>query len=155
MPVLTDAELRIVVEVVTELAKLRCTAFDKTRKGAAFARAALIDPAFKARLVQIHRRLEARRNTDLPRRMLAPLLRELERDAANGIAFAKLNVDEHPELAARYDVLSIPTVIAFARGEARGALVGARPRGQVERWLAEMLPAGELDGLAVQGQRDA
>jgi hypothetical protein len=54
-----------------------------TRRGkdAAFARAALIDPAFKARLVQIHRRLEARRNTDLPRKMLAPLLRELERDA--------------------------------------------------------------------------
>jgi len=59
MPVLTDAELRIVVEVVTELAKYRGTAFDKTRKGAAFARAALIDPAFKARLVEIHRRLDA------------------------------------------------------------------------------------------------
>ena len=81
MPVLTDAELRIVVEVVTELAKYRGTAFDKTGKGAAFARAALIDPPFKARLVEIHRRLEALRNTDLPRRMLAPLLRELERNA--------------------------------------------------------------------------
>jgi hypothetical protein len=81
MPVLTDAELRIVVEVVTELAKYRGAAFDKTRKGAAFARAALIDPAFKARLVELHRRLQARRNTDLPRKMLAPLLRELERDA--------------------------------------------------------------------------
>ena len=81
MPMLSDAELRMIVEVVTELAKYRDIAFDKARKGAAFARAALIDPAFKARLVQIHRRLEARRNTDLPRKMLAPLLRELERDA--------------------------------------------------------------------------
>jgi hypothetical protein len=46
--------------------------------------AALIDPAFKARLAEIHRRLEARRATDIPRRMLAPLapfFRDLERDA--------------------------------------------------------------------------
>ena len=50
MPVLTEAELRIVAEVVTELAKYRGTAFDKTSKGTTFARAAMIDPAFKARL---------------------------------------------------------------------------------------------------------
>ena len=81
MPMLNDAELRMVVEVVAELAKYRGTAFDKTRKGAAFARAALIDPAFKARLVEIHRRLEARRNWGPLRRMLAPRLRDIERDA--------------------------------------------------------------------------
>jgi thioredoxin 1 len=90
-----------------------------------------------------------------PCRAIGTILGELEQEAANGIAFAKLNIDDHPELAARYEVLSIPTVIAFAGGEARGTLVGARPRGQVERWLAEVLPAGELDGLAAQGQRDA
>ena len=45
---------------------------------------ALIDPAFKARLVEIHRRLEARLKTDLPRKTLAPLapqFRDLERGA--------------------------------------------------------------------------
>ena len=47
-------------EVVTELAKYRGTAFDKTSKGTTFARAAMIDPAFNARLAEIHRRLEAR-----------------------------------------------------------------------------------------------
>ena len=84
MPVLSNAELRMVAEVVTELAKYRGTAFDKTSKGTAFARAALIDPAFKARLAEIHRRLEARRATGIPRKMLAPLaplFRDLERDA--------------------------------------------------------------------------
>ena len=84
MPTLTDAELRMIVEVVTELAKYRGTAFDKAGKGTAFARAAMIDPAFKARLVEIHRRLDARRNTDIPVKMLAPLaplFRDLERDA--------------------------------------------------------------------------
>ncbi len=68
---------------------------------------------------------------------------------------ARLNIDEYPEIAARFDVLSIPTVMLFRGGEARGAVVGARPRAHFERWLAEVLPAGELDGLAAQGQRDA
>jgi hypothetical protein len=48
MSVLTDAELRMVAEMVSELAKLRCTSFDKAAMGFTFARAALIDPAFKA-----------------------------------------------------------------------------------------------------------
>ena len=84
MPVLSNPELRMIAEVVTELAKYRGTAFDKTSKGTTFARAALIDPAFKARLAEIHRRLEARRKTDLQRKMLAPLaplFRDLGRDA--------------------------------------------------------------------------
>jgi thioredoxin 1 len=71
------------------------------------------------------------------------------------VAVARLDIDEYPEIAARFDVLSIPTVMLFQGGEARGAVVGARPRAHFERWLAEVLPAGELDGLAVQGQQDA
>ena len=82
------------------------------------------------------------------------VLVELERDGSS-VTFAKLDIDEHPDIAARYDVLSIPTVIAFAGGAPRGTLVGARPRAHVERWLAEVLPAGELEGLAVQRQLDA
>ena len=68
---------------------------------------------------------------------------------------ARVDIDEHPEIAARFDVLSIPTVMLFQGGEARGAVVGARPRAHFEKWLAEVLPAGELDGLAAQGQQDA
>jgi thioredoxin 1 len=54
----------------------------------------------------------------------------------------RVNIDEEPGIAARYDVLSIPTVILFADGEVRGTVVGARPRAHFDRWLAEMLPAG-------------
>jgi thioredoxin 1 len=86
-----------------------------------------------------------------PCRAIEPILAELE----GAVPVARLNIDEHPEIAARFDVLSIPTVMLFSGGEARGAVVGARPRAAFERWLAEMLPAGELDGLAVQGQHDA
>jgi len=89
-----------------------------------------------------------------PCRAIETVLEGLAQDTA-GVEFAKLNIDEHAELASRYEVFSIPTVMLFAGGEPQGALVGARPRAHVERWLAEVLPAGQLDGLAVQGQRDA
>jgi len=76
--------LRMIAEVVTELARFRGTAFDRVAKGNTFARAAILDPAFKARLAEVHRRLEARRATDLPAKLLVPigpLFRDLERDA--------------------------------------------------------------------------
>jgi thioredoxin 1 len=71
------------------------------------------------------------------------------------VPVARLNIDEHPEISARYAILSIPTVTLFARGKPLGTLVGLRPVAHFERWLAEVLPAGELEGLAVQGQRNA
>lgn len=50
MPVLSDAELKMVTELVSEMARSRGAAFDGAAKEAAFARAALINPAFRARL---------------------------------------------------------------------------------------------------------
>jgi thioredoxin len=85
-----------------------------------------------------------------PCKAIEPILEDLERH----VDVARVNIDEHPEIAARYDVLTIPTVMLFAGGESRGVLRGARPRAHFDRWLAEVLPAGELDGLAVQGQSD-
>jgi hypothetical protein len=89
MPMLSDAELRMVAEVVTEIARFRGRSFAKNTKAHTFARAALIDPKFKAKLAEVHRRLEARRATDLPRKLLAPiapLFRDLERDAETILA---------------------------------------------------------------------
>jgi thioredoxin len=86
-----------------------------------------------------------------PCRALEPVLEQLERR----VAVARLNIDEHPDVAGRYEILSIPTVMLFADGEPRGTVVGIRPLSYFESWLAEVLPAGELDGLAVQGHGDA
>jgi thioredoxin 1 len=66
------------------------------------------------------------------------LLEELEREAA-AVTFAKLDIDASPETAARYDVLSIPTVIVFAGGEPRETVVGARSRKHFARALAPWL----------------
>jgi thioredoxin 1 len=51
----------------------------------------------------------------------------------------KLDIDENPVVASRFDVLSIPTVILFADGEARETIVGARPRSHYERAFADYL----------------
>jgi thioredoxin 1 len=77
-----------------------------------------------------------------PCKAIRPLLEDLEQETAGRVAFAGLDIDSYPEVAARYEVLSIPTVILFAGGEARGTMVGARPRAHFEQWLAEVLPAG-------------
>jgi thioredoxin len=87
-----------------------------------------------------------------PCKALEPILEQL----AERVPVARLNVDEHPEIAARYDVLSIPTVILFTGGEARSSVVGIRPATHFEKWLAEVLPAGDgLDDLAAQRLHDA
>jgi thioredoxin 1 len=76
-----------------------------------------------------------------PCKALEPILAELP------VAVARVNVDEEPGIASRFDVLSIPTVILFAGGEARGAVVGLRPLKYFAEWLAEVLPAAETLGL--------
>lgn len=76
-----------------------------------------------------------------PCRAVEPILQQLEAETLGRIEFAKLNIDENPQTAVRYDVLSIPTAILFAAGEARATIVGARPRSHYERALAEVLPA--------------
>jgi thioredoxin 1 len=86
-----------------------------------------------------------------PCKAIEPILEELQ----DRVPVARLNIDEHPEVAARYEVLAIPTVMLFANGEPLGTVRGARPRAYFDRWLAEVLPAGELDGLPVQRQHDA
>ena len=70
-----------------------------------------------------------------PCKALEPILEELPVDVA------RVNIDDEPGIGSRHDVLSIPTVILFAGGEARGTVVGVRPRAYFEQWLAEVLPA--------------
>ena len=76
-----------------------------------------------------------------PCRAVEPILEQLEADVHGRVEFAKLNIDENPVTAARYDVLSIPTAILFDGGEAKATIIGARPRSHYERALAEVLPA--------------
>jgi thioredoxin len=75
-----------------------------------------------------------------PCRALEPVLEQL----AERIDVVRINADEEPDLAARYEVLSLPTVVLLVGGEPRGTVVGARKLDYFESWLAEVLPAGQL-----------
>ncbi len=76
-----------------------------------------------------------------PCRAIAPILEQLESEQGGRGLFVKLNVDENPVTASRYDVLALPSVILYADGEARTSVVGARPRAHFERAFAEYLTA--------------
>jgi len=80
---------------------------------------------------------------------LEPILAQLD------LPIVKLNIDEHPEVSTRFEILSVPTVKLFRDGKELGSVIGLRPLSYFEGWLAEVLPAAERDGLAVQGQVDA
>ena len=74
-----------------------------------------------------------------PCKAVDPILAELEAQHAGRVEFAKVNIDENPRTASRYDVFSIPTAILFADGEPQETVIGARPRSYYEqafgRWL--------------------
>ena len=74
-----------------------------------------------------------------PCRLLSPVLDSIATDYADRLRVGKINSDDHPELARRYDVMSVPTVLAFKDGELQQRLVGARSRVRLLEDLAELL----------------
>jgi thioredoxin 1 len=75
-----------------------------------------------------------------PCKMIAPILSEIAAEQQGNLTVAKLNVDEHPDLAMKYNVMSIPTLLVFDKGELRKRLVGAKGKGQLLEELKEFLP---------------
>lgn len=73
-----------------------------------------------------------------PCRMMEPVLEEIAAEHS-GITIAKLNVDENPMTATKYDVLSIPTLIVFSGGEVAKKLVGAMPKKRLADELSPWL----------------
>ncbi|MFM8267145.1 MAG: thioredoxin [Ilumatobacteraceae bacterium] len=74
-----------------------------------------------------------------PCKMIAPVLGEIASEQP-GVTIAKLNVDENPEIAMRFNVMSIPTLLVFHGGEVRKKLVGAKGKSQLLEELSEFLP---------------
>ncbi|MBU1743559.1 MAG: thioredoxin TrxC [Proteobacteria bacterium] len=74
-----------------------------------------------------------------PCRMVAPVLDELASKYAGGVRIAKLNVDENPLTASRYDVRNIPTMLLFKDGKLVNSLVGALPKETIEEHLLAIL----------------
>jgi thioredoxin 1 len=71
-----------------------------------------------------------------PCKMIAPVLEEIAKEHQGKITIAKLNVDDNPDTARRYEVMSIPTLMLFNNGSLEKRLVGARSKSQLMAELA-------------------
>ncbi len=74
-----------------------------------------------------------------PCKAIAPVLEEIATEQAGKLRIAKLNVDDAPEIARRFQVMSIPTMIVFKDGEADSRMVGARGKAQMLEALSDYL----------------
>ena len=74
-----------------------------------------------------------------PCRMIAPVLEALAKDYKDRLKVAKINVDEEPDLASRYGIQSIPTLLFFKGGEMVRQQIGAVPRAVLEKIVKELV----------------
>ncbi|MFN2608315.1 MAG: thioredoxin [Acidimicrobiales bacterium] len=74
-----------------------------------------------------------------PCRMVAPILESIAADHPDTLRVAKLNVDDAPQTARRFEVMSIPTMLVFKDGVAKKRMVGAKGKGQLLQELQEFL----------------
>ncbi|MDH2429217.1 thioredoxin [Sphaerisporangium sp. TRM90804] len=63
-----------------------------------------------------------------PCRMVAPILQEIADEYRDRLTVAKLNAEDHPEIAARYGVLGFPTLALYQNGEMTRQIIGAKPK---------------------------
>ncbi|MFT5202564.1 MAG: thioredoxin 1 [Candidatus Aldehydirespiratoraceae bacterium] len=74
-----------------------------------------------------------------PCKMIAPILEEIADEKGDAIKILKLNVDDAPEIARRFEVMSIPTMILFKDGEEAKRIIGAKPKQALVDDIAEYL----------------
>jgi thioredoxin 1 len=74
-----------------------------------------------------------------PCRMVAPVLDEIQAENPDKITIVKLNVDENPDLAMKYQITSIPAMKVFQGGEVKQTIIGAKPKFALEQDLAAFL----------------
>ena len=74
-----------------------------------------------------------------PCRMIAPVVDQLAREFSGRAKVAKLNVDQNPMTAARYHVLSVPTLLFFKNGKMLHTLAGTYPKPEIERQIRALL----------------
>ena len=70
-----------------------------------------------------------------PCKMIAPALEEIAGTMNGKVKIVKLNVDENPATAAKYGIMSIPTLMLFKNGELASRQVGAAPKQKLEQWI--------------------
>ncbi|MBI5057581.1 MAG: thioredoxin [Nitrospirae bacterium] len=74
-----------------------------------------------------------------PCKIIAPVVEELAKEYTGKVAFAKVNTDENPDLASRYNIRGIPTLIFFKNGKMLDQVVGAVPKGQLKSKIDSLM----------------
>ena len=74
-----------------------------------------------------------------PCRMIAPTVEEIAKEYAGKVKVAKLNTDENPDIASRYKIMGIPTIMFFKDGQKVDQIVGAVPKPQLRAKLDSIL----------------
>ncbi len=74
-----------------------------------------------------------------PCRMVAPVLDEMAKKYSGRMRIAKLNVDENPIIASKFNIMSIPTMLIFKNGKILNTLVGALPGHEIEKHIQNIL----------------
>jgi thioredoxin 1 len=70
-----------------------------------------------------------------PCHAVSPVLDRIAEERADELKLVKLNIDEEPDIASRYGIASIPTMVLFKDGEPAAAAIGAQPKGAIEKAL--------------------
>ena len=78
-----------------------------------------------------------------PCKQIAPILDQIGAEMPSQITIAKLNVDDYGDIAGRFNVMSIPTMLLFDKGEIKTKIVGAMPKGRMLEELSKFLPASQ------------
>jgi len=74
-----------------------------------------------------------------PCKMLAPILDELSTELTGKLKIAKVDIDQNREIAAEFNIRSIPTLLVFKEGQVKGQMVGAMSKAQLKERLAAYL----------------
>jgi thioredoxin 1 len=74
-----------------------------------------------------------------PCRVLAPVVEEIASSYKGKLKVAKLNVDENQEIAMKYGIRSIPTLILFKDGKALDQIIGAVPKSEIEKMIKKVI----------------
>ena len=84
-----------------------------------------------------------------PCRMVSPILDQIQTENPGKITILKLNVDEHPDLAMKYQITSIPAMKVFKAGEVETTIIGAKPKFALEKDSRRTSPSIRVTATAI------
>lgn len=74
-----------------------------------------------------------------PCKVLSPLFEELEKDFKGKLKFAKMNVDENPDISQQYEIMSIPCLVVIHKGKETGRIIGLVPKAEMKKLIEHEL----------------